>query len=165
MSLTLFTDGSVRRHHPAHFIPNAGKVGWGYVLTDEDTVLYAECGDYPGATSVIEAEMMAVIQGLLALSPQTEVCVVTDSSEVIDIISGKIKKKHATYLTSLKRLLCLVYLQSNATIRVVRSGSHPHNQYADALARRGCGLKPKTPKQWAKIRHKQNSKATRQWIT
>jgi ribonuclease HI len=70
----LFTDGACRG--------NPGPGGWGYILRHPRTMTEKEASGGAALTTNNQMELQAVIAGLEALSRQSEVEVITDSSYV-----------------------------------------------------------------------------------
>lgn len=73
--VVLFTDGAC--------LGNPGPGGWGYILRHRKTGAEVECSGGEPETTNNRMEMLAVIEGLLAMKRQTSVEIVSDSEYVL----------------------------------------------------------------------------------
>ena len=145
MILQLFTDGSVH--------PHTRDVGWGYLLVKDGAILDTGSGHYAQGRGSNCGEMMAIIQGLLILECDVPVHIVTDSDAALRWTKeGPVRKVEGAHIGKAFRA---IFYKHDATIEVIKSGVDEYNRMADGLARTGCGLKPKTCKQWKQARSKQ----------
>ena len=130
--LRLYTDGA----HNAE----TKQVGWGYVIVHGDTVLFSACGSCNG--SAMEGEYQAVIRGLLAIDIATPVELVVDLDEVKWVIDMGWRGTKGTKprIKQRRRTVQRLCKDQDVIVRVVASSSEEYNQFADTLARKGCGL-------------------------
>lgn len=130
--LRLFTDGARNSE--------TKQVGWGYVILDGNTVLLSACGSCDG--SAMEGEYQAVIRGLLAIDIATPVELVVDLDEIKWVIDMGWRGKKGTKprIKQRRRTVQQLCRDHDVLVRVVASSSEEYNQFADTLARRGCGL-------------------------
>ena len=140
MVIQIFTDGS--RHN------GTKKAGWGFLIVDDDAILYADCGECEGNNMV--GEFQAVIHALLALPTSTKLELVTDirlhDIATLDRYAPEWpheKTGQGRYHWQLCRVIRRLLELHDVTLKQVKSGSHQYNRYADTLARLGCGLEPK----------------------
>lgn len=149
--IKLYTDGSAKdaRSKKPH---GGGRAGWGFVIVDDETVLVADMGSSVGCSE--DGELLAILNGLLALTTPTEVEIVTDCQSAQYLanvslpcftieqltrghVSSKPYKRRCNYLKRAIRGLCMFH---TVKITLIPRMVDQWAIYADTLARRAIGL-------------------------
>ena len=82
MQIHLYTDGSCS--------PNPGKGGWGFIVLQNDKMIYEECGGENDTTNN-RMEMIAIINGLKHIKEKS-FTIFTDSTYVINTMTKNWKR-------------------------------------------------------------------------